>query len=85
MKRFAIGMVCLAVTSGTALAQQTPGIYAPDGTYLGRLNSNRFDPDSVSNPYGQYGSRFAPDGINNPYSQYGSRFSPNSVRNPYTQ
>ncbi len=35
-------------------AAQSPRLYAPDGTYLGNLNSNKFDPDSVSNPYGQY-------------------------------
>jgi hypothetical protein len=31
-------------------------IYAQDGTYLGRLNSNPYDPESVANPYGRYGS-----------------------------
>jgi hypothetical protein len=61
----------------------SPRIYAPDGTYLGNLNSNRYDPDSVSNPYGQYGSRYSPNSINNPYGQYGRRYSPNGVRNPY--
>jgi hypothetical protein len=52
--------------------------------YLGNLNNNRFDPNSVSNPFGQYGSRFSPDSINNPYGQYGSRFSPYSPNNPYS-
>src|SRR5690606_32056728 len=29
-----------------------PRLYAEDGTYLGRLSSNPYDPESVSNPYG---------------------------------
>jgi hypothetical protein len=53
------------------------------GKYLGNLNSNKYDPDSTSNPYGQYGSRYSPDSVNNPYSQYGSRYSADSPNNPY--
>ena len=62
---------------------QSPQIYAPNGTYLGNLNANRYDPNSVANPFGQYGSRFSPNSINNPFGQYGSPFSPNSATNPY--
>ena len=58
-------------------------IYGEDGTYLGRLNSNRYDPNSVANPYGEYGSTFSPTSINNPYSIYGSLYSPYSAQNPY--
>ena len=65
--------------------QNSPKIYAPDGTYLGNMNSNRYDPNSVANPYGRYGSRYSPDSVNNPYGQYGSQYSPNSVNNPYGQ
>ena len=59
-------------------------IYAQDGTYLGRLNANRYDPESVANPYGQYGSRYSGTSINNPYSTYGSPYSALSPNNPYT-
>jgi hypothetical protein len=52
-------------------------------TYLGRLNANRYDPESVANPYGRYGSRYSSASINNPYSAYGSRYSNQSARNPY--
>lgn len=55
----------------------SPKIYAPDGQFLGNLNANRFDPNSISNPYGQYGSRYSPNSINNPYSAYGNPYSPN--------
>ena len=46
------------------------------------LRANRFDPNSLSNPYGA-GSRYKTDGLMNPYSQYGSRYSNDSWRNPY--
>jgi len=53
------------------------------GKYLGTLSNNRYDPDSVANPHGRYGSRYSPDSINNPYGQYGSRYSVDSANNPY--
>jgi hypothetical protein len=53
------------------------------GKFLGNLSSNQYDPDSVSNPYGQYGSKYSPDSVNNPYGEYGSKYSPKSVNNPY--
>ena len=55
----------------------------PDGTYLGQRTDNPYLPDSITNPYGSYGSRYAPNSVNNPYGRYGSRFSPNSANNPY--
>ena len=38
--------------------------------------------DSVSNPYGRYGSKYSPDSINNPYGA-GSRYRHDSPNNPY--
>jgi len=78
---FALGLM-LGMMTVTCRAQ-TPMIVTPDGKYLGNLSTNRYDPNSVSNPHGQYGSRYSPDSINNPYGQYGSRYSPDSARNPY--
>ena len=49
---------------------------------LGTLGGSRYDPDSLSNPYGA-GSPYKLDGLMNPYSKYGSRYSPYSWRNPY--
>jgi hypothetical protein len=62
-----------------------PELRSSDGQdkYLGKLSSNPYDPDSVSNPFGVYGSRYSPDSINNPYGPYGSPYSPYSARNPY--
>lgn len=76
-----------AYSSVGALNPYTTGggqIYAQDGTYLGRLNANRYDPESVANPYGAYGSPYSSTSINNPYSTYGSPYSSESAANPYT-
>jgi len=59
-------------------------IYGSDGTYLGKLNANPYDPESVANPYGKYGSPYSPTSIRNPYSTYGSPYSSKSATNPYT-
>ncbi|HMB37408.1 MAG TPA: hypothetical protein VKV41_25400 [Methylomirabilota bacterium] len=59
-------------------------LQAPNGKYLGNLNSNPFDPNSVANPFGRYGSQFSPDSINNGFGRYGSPFSPDSATNPFT-
>jgi hypothetical protein len=51
--------------------------------YLGKYSANKYDPESISNKYGQYGSKYSPQSINNPYSPYGSPYSTSSVNNPY--
>lgn len=77
-----IAVILLAFA--TAAAADSPILVDPrTGKYLGNLNSNRYDPNSVSNPYGRYGSRYSTDSINNPYGQYGSRYSTDSPNNPY--
>ena len=48
-------------------------LYGSDGTYLGNLNSNQYDPNSIANPYGPHGSPYAQHSINNPYT-YGSPY-----------
>jgi hypothetical protein len=45
----------------------SPMIIDRDGNYRGNLNGNRYDPNSVSNPYGRYGSEYSSESINNPY------------------
>jgi len=59
-------------------------LYAEDGTYLGKVNNNRNDPESISNPYGKYGSKDSPTSINNVNGVYGSKISLQSANNPYT-
>jgi hypothetical protein len=60
-----------------------PVLVAEDGTFLGVASANPYDPDSTSNPFGQYGSQFSATSINNPYSLYGSEYSAESATNPY--
>jgi hypothetical protein len=83
MKSHTILAGCLTCLLAAPVAAQTPYLVSPDGTYLGNLSSNRFDPNSVNNPHGRYGSRYSSDSINNPYGKYGSRYSPYSPNNPY--
>lgn len=65
------------VTPTTRFGQETPC-----GVYLGQLSANKYDPNSVSNPFGA-GSRFDSKSIHNSYGAYGSRYSSKSANNPY--
>jgi len=44
----------------------SPKIYE-NGKYRGNLNGNQYDPNSISNEFGRYGSPYSPDSVNNPY------------------
>lgn len=57
-------------------------LFDSQGNYRGKLSANPYDPDSVSNPYGRYGSQFSPDSIHNPFGA-GSRFAPDGPKNPH--
>jgi hypothetical protein len=46
----------------------SPVIIDQQGNYRGNLNGNRYDPNSISNPYGRYGSEYSSESINNPYA-----------------
>jgi hypothetical protein len=48
-------------------SSNSPRIYSPDSEYLGNVNRNHYDPNSISNPYGA-GSEYRYNGVNNPYS-----------------
>ncbi len=67
-----------------AQAQYSPGgkLYSSDGQYLGNVNNNQYDPNSINNPYGKYGSKYSPNSINNQFGKYGNKYSPNYVPNP---
>ena len=72
-----------APVAPAARLMSPPSVVGADGTYLGVLSSNPYDPNSTSNPYGKYGSPYSPTSVNNPYSKYGSPYSPDSATNPY--
>lgn len=63
---------------------ESPKLYSKEGKYLGNVNKNPYDPNSISNPYGRYGSVYSSESINNPYGRYGSRYSSEGVTNPYS-
>ncbi len=56
--------------------------FPPARNSIPSFGANRYDPDSLANPYGA-GSPYKADGLMNPYSQYGSPYSSKSWRNPY--
>ena len=58
-------------------------VVSPTGEYLGTTSSNKYDSESINNPYGRYGSKYSSESVNNPYGKYGSRYSPESANNPY--
>ncbi|MGE0553589.1 MAG: Ig domain-containing protein [Gemmatimonadales bacterium] len=67
-------LACSAIAGASVVAQ--------DGTYLGRL-TNKFDSQSIYNPFGTYGSQYSSLSVNNPYGKYGSPYSSYSAFNPY--
>jgi hypothetical protein len=86
MMKLTLTLLALGLALGVAgRAQNSPMLFSNDGQarYLGNLSANQFDPNSTSNPFGQYGSPFSPTSINNPFGQYGSPFSPFSANNPF--
>ena len=50
--------------------------------FIGILSNNPYLKDSISNPFGA-GNKYNPKSINNPYGIYGSKYSNKSATNPY--
>ena len=69
-------------SNGNPYTTEAPRLYDSQGNYRGRLSTNPYDPDSVSNPYGRYGSPYSSESINNPYGA-GSPYRNDSPYNPY--
>ena len=44
--------------------QDAPKIYDSDGNFKGNLSPDPYDPDSINNPHGVYGSPYQPDSVN---------------------
>jgi hypothetical protein len=63
----------------------SPQLFDQGGNFRGNLNSNPYDPNSVANPYGRYGSPYSPDSVTNPYGSFGSPYATESPNNPYGQ
>lgn len=41
-----------------------PIVVDQDGNFLGNTNPDPYDPDSINNPHGIYGSPYQPDSVN---------------------
>jgi hypothetical protein len=52
--------------------------------YLGCLNCNNYDQNSIWNEYGKYGSKYYTNCIWNSYGTYGSEYNPYSPWNSYS-
>ena len=57
--------------------------FCDEGEFLGRLSSNPYLADSISNEFGEFGSPYEPDSISNPFGKFGSTYSAPSVSYPY--
>jgi hypothetical protein len=64
-------LFAILLLTSTAQAQwgDSPTAYDSEGNFIGNLNNDQYDPDSVSNPYGKYGSEHSAESINNPYGK----------------
>lgn len=59
-------------------------LLAADNEFIGKLSTNIYDYESISNPYGMYGSIYGAKSVWNPYGIYGSIYSRLSPSNPYS-
>jgi hypothetical protein len=69
----------LILVPGTANAIET--VFGGDGSFLGVATSDRYDQQSICNPYGPYGSKYN-ESIFNVYGTYGGRYSDVGAYNP---
>jgi hypothetical protein len=88
-----VGDICdLAILAAMSTPPTTPTVpavtgavlVAQDGQFLGTVNADSFDPNSLANSFGTYGSSFNSLSIWNPYGLYGSSYNAYSPWNPYT-
>ena len=70
----------------TSFAQEALYIWGGKNnkTYLGCLNSNKYDSSSIWNKYGNFGSKYNQLSIWNKYGDYGSKYSDYSPWNKYS-
>lgn len=72
------------ILTGPQVGQSIFFIFAQDGQFLGFVNDNRFDPDSVCNGFGKYGNQFSQTSIWNEFGTYGGDFGSLSAFNDLT-
>lgn len=72
------------VLSNPSYAGTLYSVFAASGQFLGVINDNPFDPDSLCNPFGNFGNRFSSTSIWNQFGNYGSNFGSYSAFNNLT-
>jgi hypothetical protein len=86
MDRYFYFIIMLIIVTSINLNAQTLQIYG--GTnhdeYLGCLNCNKFDSNSIWNEYGSFGSKYNSNSIWNAYGTYGSKYNSNSPWNSFS-
>lgn len=60
-------------------------LYAADNKYLGRVNRNPYDINSIAHQYGEFGNSFSVKSILNKYGPYGSPYSGLSPYNEFSR
>lgn len=87
MARTLVVLMAITVPTLPMAAQLQGQLYVYGGrnndTFLGCLTCGSYDPDSVYNEYGLYGSRYGVASIFNDFGQFGSRHSPYSPCNRF--
>jgi len=74
--RFIIPIISLVIFSNFSFGQ-TLHLYGGENNkqYLGCLNCNNYDSDSIWNEYGTYGSSYNSNSIWNEYGTYGNKYN----------
>ncbi len=85
---FAFALGFLGITNTMSKAQSLSDLdgnafllHPKTGQFLGNVSSDRYDRDSICNPYGTYGSQYQRISIWNQYGDYGSPYSNYSAYN----
>lgn len=76
-------IVALVLSAINQLPANPPVVRGSDGEYLGVLSANPYEPESISNPYGLFGSEYSPVSVKDTFGLYGSPYSNESLNNEY--
>lgn len=85
MRRIFLSL-CTFLFLGFTLAGQTLHLYGGKNhdVYLGCLNCNNYDQNSIWNEYGNYGNSYNSNSIWNSYGTYGNKYNSYSPWNSYS-
>jgi hypothetical protein len=85
-KLFIVGLMTLSgilASASESLAANPVTIFGDGGRiFLGCVNCDKYDNDSLNNQFSNYASQYSSESIFNPYGDYGSPYSNLSACNP---